>query len=261
MDESVGWLGVSVSGSVLIAAIVLARWAKLGNERSLAWSSLRAFVQLLVVAAALGLVISPDTPVIFAAVWAIAMAAMAGDNLARRSDGPPGLGWVAFFCLVVCAAGGLVPMFLSGALPFTGRSLVPLSGMLIGNSMNSSVLSARGMVRASLKERPQIEAMLALGFSGPEAIAPTVRRVVREALVPMVETTRTMGVIFLPGATVGMVLAGADALAAIQLQVSVVFLILATAIVSSLVIARWLAAKAITPDYRLVPLTDAHHNN
>ncbi|MCB9389662.1 MAG: ABC transporter permease [Acidimicrobiia bacterium] len=256
MDQAIGWLGVAVATAVLGVAIGIAWRAKLGNERTLVWSSLRAFVQLLLVAAALGLVISPDAPILLATAWSIAMAAMAGDNLARRAQGPPGLAWVAFGCLVGCATFALAPMFLSGALAFTGRSLVPLAGMMIGNSMNSSVLSARGMVRATHDERPQIEAMLALGFTGPEAIAPTVRRVVRDALVPLTETTRTMGVIFLPGATVGMVLAGADALAAIQLQVAVVFLILATAIVSSLVIARWLAAQAITPDYRLVPLVE-----
>jgi len=73
----------------------------------------------------------------------------------------------------------------------------------------------------------QIEAALALGASPRQSAADIIRRSVRLAMAPVVDSRKTMDIVFLPRAMTGMILAGADPLRAVRLQVVVVFMLLA----------------------------------
>jgi putative ABC transport system permease protein len=70
-------------------------------------------------------------------------------------------------------------------------------------------------------------------------------------MVPVIDSTKTMGIVFLPGAMTGMILAGADPLEAVRLQVIVMFMLLAaTALTASAV--TWLApGRLFTPQQQL----------
>jgi putative ABC transport system permease protein len=80
------------------------------------------------------------------------------------------------------------------------------------------------LVQDAGDRRPQIEAALALGASPRQCTASIIRRPVRLAMVPVIESTKTMGIVVLPGAMTGMLLDGADPLQAVRLQV-VVFML------------------------------------
>ena len=75
--------------------------------------------------------------------------------------------------------------------------------------------------------RPQIEAALALGASPRQCTAHNIRRSARIADAPVIDVAKTLGSVFLPGAMTGTILAGADPLQAVRLQVVVDFMLLA----------------------------------
>ncbi len=106
-------------------------------------------------------------------------------------------------------------------VPGTARYLVPLGGMVVGNFMNAASLTM-GRPRDDVAgQRPKVEAALALGATGRQAVAPILRTALQHALIPLIDATKATGIILLPGAMVGMIIAGADPLEAVRLQVVV----------------------------------------
>ena len=141
-----------------------------------------------------------------------------------------------------------------GMFPAEGRTIVPLAGMMIGNSMTASVLVGRRIVGELSDKRDEVEARLALGLSWPDASRPYVRSALRTALVPQIESTKAVGLVFLPGAMTGLVLAGVDAADAVSIQLAIMYLILGCVATNVVVIGLGLTRRLFTPDHRLVRL-------
>ena len=97
----------------------------------------------------------------------------------------------------------------------------------------------------------QIEAMLALGFDGPASTKRVVHDVARLALVPQIERTKVVGLIALPGAMTGLLLAGVDPIDAVLIQLVVMFLVLGAVALSVIIVTMAMTRKALTPDLRL----------
>ena len=72
----------------------------------------------------------------------------------------------------------------------------------------------------------RIEATLALGATSSQAVAPLVRRSLRSGMITLVDSTKTTGLIFFPGTMVGMLLAGADPVDAVRLQLILLYTLL-----------------------------------
>ena len=68
--------------------------------------------------------------------------------------------------------------------PFEGRTIVPLAGMIIGNALASTVVVCRRLLAEVADKRLEIEARLALGQAGPDALRPYTRGALRTALLP-----------------------------------------------------------------------------
>jgi putative ABC transport system permease protein len=103
-------------------------------------------------------------------------------------------------------------------------------------------------------KRPEVEARLALGQPWQDASRPYVRSAVRLALVPQIETTKALGIVFLPGAMTGLILAGVEPLDAVQVQLAIMFLILGAVATTVTVVGIGLTRRLFTPDHRLIRL-------
>jgi Uncharacterised protein family (UPF0014) len=95
---------------------------------------------------------------------------------------------------------------------------------------------------------------LARGQPSRQAATPYVRAALRAALTPQIETTKATGLVFLPGAMTGLILAGTAPLQAVLVQAVVMFLVLAATATTTVVIALGLIRRLFTPDHRLVYL-------
>ena len=93
--------------------------------------------------------------------------------------------------------------------------------------MNVGSVTAVRLVQGAGDRCAHIEAALALGASPRQCTASVTRRSVRLAMVPSINSTKTMPIVCLPGAMTGMILAGPDPLQAVRLQLVVVFMLLA----------------------------------
>jgi putative ABC transport system permease protein len=251
-NTDIGLVGVALSGLLVLVAIGLSLARRLGLEGSIAFAAIRAALQLLLVGVALGLVVKPDAPLIYSGLWVAAMIVYASVTLRRRAPEVPGalgLGMGAFSAATVVVLGVL---FGLGVFPANGRTIVPLAGMLIGNGLNATILAARRIVGEAADQRATIEGRLALGLSSRQAFQPHLRSALRTALIPQVETTKAVGIVFLPGAMVGLILAGVDPANAVKIQAAVMYLVLGSVAITTSVVALGLTSRLFTPDHRLI---------
>src|ERR671912_118439 len=93
----------------------------------------------------------------------------------------------------------------------------------------------------------EIEAALALGATSTQAMAPLVRRSLRSGMIPLVDSTKTTGLIFFPGTMVGMLLAGADPIDAVRLQLVLLYVLLGAVALSALVATLLAYRNFFTP--------------
>lgn len=254
MSADIGNVGLATSLVLVGVAVGVSLWRRLGLERSILWACARALGQLLAVGAALGLVIEDGRPLWWSWTWVVAMVGFAAWTTGRRAPEVPGatrLAAVAFAAATALSMGVLLGL---GIFPASGRTIVPLAGMVIGNSLAATALVGRRVVAELTDRRDEVEARLALGHAGRAAVHPYLRDAVRTALIPQVETTKATGVVFLPGAMVGLILAGTPPLEAVRVQAAVMFLVLGSVATTTSIVALGLARRLVTPDHRLVRL-------
>jgi len=254
VNGDIGFVGLALSGVMVAVAVAISVARRLGLERSILWACLRAVVQLLLVGAALHLVIDPDRPLVWSWMWVVAMIVFAAVTTARRAREVPDALVLALVAYAAATGAALAVVLGLGVFPTNGRTVVPLAGMVVGNSLSATVLVGRRVVAEFAEKRLEIEARLALGLSNGAAAAPYLRAAVRTALVPQIETTKATGIVFLPGAMVGLTLAGVEPIDAVKVQAAVMFLVLGSVATTTSVIAVGLVRRLFTADGRVVRL-------
>ena len=253
-DAAIGWGGLALSLILVGVAIGLSLWRGLRLEREMLWATARAIVQLLATGYILVVVIDDDAPVALAWAWVVVMVAVAAVTVRRRAPEVPGIVRLAFMATGASAALSLLVVFGLGIYPNAGRAIVPIAGMMIGNSIGSTVVAARRIIAELSDRRPEVEARLALGQPWQEASKPFVRTALRTALTSQIESTKAVGLVFLPGAMTGLILAGADPVDAVLVQAALMYLILGSVATNAVVVGLGLTRRLFTPDHRLVRL-------
>lgn len=79
----------------------------------------------------------------------------------------------------------------------------------------------------------------------------------RTALIPQIERTKAVGIVILPGAMTGLILAGVDPTDAVLIQLAVMYLILGSVATSVTIVGLGVRRRLFTDDHRLVPLAEA----
>jgi putative ABC transport system permease protein len=255
MDEAaIGWGGLALSFILVAVAVGLSMWQGLRLEREILWASARAITQLLAVGYLLVLVVDDDAPVIWAWLWVVAMVIFAAVTVRRRASEVPDILRLSALAIAASATVSLLVVFGLGVYPNVGRAVVPIAGMMIGNSIGSVVVAARRIVGELADRRPEVEARLALGQPWQQASKPFVRSALRTALTSQLESTKAVGLVFLPGAMTGLILAGVDPVDAVLVQAAIMYLILGCVATNVVVIGVGLTRQLFTPDHRLVRL-------
>lgn len=252
--SDIGWTGLALSGLLVAVAIALSLWRSLGLERTVAWAAARALVQLLAIGLLLDVLLRPHTSIAWAWLWVAAMLLIAADTARRRAREVPNLFLLALAAFAGSAVLTLGVLFGLGIFDLQVRTLIPLAGLMIGNSMAATVLVARRLFEELRDKRDEVEARLALGQSSSEAAHPYVRNALRTALIPQIETTKAVGLIALPGTMTGLILAGVDPIDAVRVQAAVMYLILGSVATTTSVVALGVQRALFTRDHRLVRL-------
>jgi putative ABC transport system permease protein len=252
MSGDIGWGGLAISLVLVAVAVALSFWRRLGLERSMLWAATRALVQLLLVGLALRFVLHAGRSLAWSWVWVLAMVVIAGETVRRRARDVPDVLPLALAAFGAAAVVSLGVLFGLGVFPLEARTLIPLAGLMIGNSMGAAVVVARRVFEELRDKRSEVEARLALGQPAPDAARPYVRSALRTALIPQIEATKAVGLVALPGAMTGLILAGVDPLDAVRVQAAVMYLVLGSVATTTAVVALGVSRRLFTHDHRLM---------
>ncbi len=228
---------------VLVAAAVTASYlGHLGVERNHLTASARAVVQLAVVS----LVI---TAVLGSVWWSLAFALLMFAVATVTSGGRIGVPRTQIVWVGAAIASGVVPVLAlilgSGVVPFNGAGVVPTAGIVIGGGMTAATLTGRRAYDEITGNFGSYEAGLALGLQSSEAAFEVIQPTAKEALTPGLDQTRTVGLVTLPGAFVGVLLGGGTPLEAGAAQIMVLIGLMAAQAITAAVLLRLIASARV----------------
>ncbi|MFF0499540.1 ABC transporter permease [Nocardia aobensis] len=211
-------VGLAVLCLVLVAAsAAVYRFAYLGSMLIVPGAAVRAIVQLSVVA----LVLAAALRHLWSSFLVLGvMFAAAVFTSARRARAGRSGAWLAA-ALAAGWAAVLPVMLVSGVVPLSGPAVVPVGGIILGGAMTATSLAARRALDAVHDRRGEIEAAMSLGFDDRHARLEIIRSTAADALLPGVDQTRTVGLVTLPGAFVGVLIASGSASRAAAVQILV----------------------------------------
>ena len=238
-----GWGGVAASLALVAVAVAIVYRQRLRLTRDLLAATARAAIQLAAVGAIL-LIVFAHTGLPGALAWVAAMVVIAGQVAGRRGAGLPHARRAAPIGGAVATAVTLAVLVLLGVISTQARVVVPVGGMIVAGAMQAAGLALHRILEDARRARPRIEARLCLGLPALEAFAPYRRSALRTALIPAIDATKVVGLISLPGAMTGLILAGVDPLTAIRYQIVVMYMLLAAATIAAAA-AGGLAGRAL----------------
>jgi putative ABC transport system permease protein len=225
-------------------------WQNVGLEVHMAVAVGRAFVQLLAIGFALELIFNRQNP-LWIGVILLIMMTVAGRTAGKRADNIPSATAIAMVSVAASTVLTLGSLLLLQVFAFEARFVLPIAGMIIGNAM-----IATGLCMARLRDeihacRQEIETALALGASSRQAVERQLRAALSTGMTPSIDSTKTVGLIALPGAMTGMILAGVTPLEAVQLQVVVMYMLIGATAFASLIATYLTFRQLFTPFHQL----------
>lgn len=237
------WGGVGVSLLLVTVASAVAYRQRLGLTKELLIAAARAALQL-VTAGALLRALFLRTGLLGAAGWITMMTIIAGQVAGRRGAGIPQARIIATGGVAASTGVTLATLLTGRVIAAETRVIVPVGGMIVSSAMLAAGGTLRRLNDEVRQSQPAIEARLSLGQSGRQALLPYRRSALRTALIPAIDSTKVVGLISLPGAMTGLILAGISPLTAIRYQIVVMYMQLAATALSALVTVR-LAEKSL----------------
>jgi putative ABC transport system permease protein len=241
-----------VAGSLALVAIAAAvsLWRRADVEQDLGLAVLRSFLQL----TAVGYVIQAifDTDSLWLVVGLLLVMVGFGSVTARsRARGVPRVLGPIVLALGAAAAVTLGLVLALGVFEAEPRYLVPVGGMVIGNSMTAAAVALNRLADEVRSQANRIEAVLALGATSRQAAAGLVTSSLRSGLIPLIDSTKTTGVVFFPGTMVGMLVAGAEPVDAVRLQLILLWTLLGAVAMAALVAVSLGYRGFFTPAHQL----------
>ncbi len=227
-------LGEVAATLVLVAlAVGVSVWRRTDLEGDIAIAVVRSFIQLTAIGYVIKVIFDEDN-LAFVLALIVVMVVFGAFTARQRARRVPHAFWPLLLALGLAGGTTLALVVALGIFEPEARFLVPVGGMVVGNSMTASATALNRLGDEMHDSAREIEATLALGATSTEAAMPIVRRSLRSGTINLIDSTKTMGLIFFPGTMVGMLLAGADPTDAVRLQLILVWTLLGSVSLAAL---------------------------
>ncbi|MDO5047689.1 MAG: iron export ABC transporter permease subunit FetB [Anaerococcus sp.] len=230
-----------LSSSLILVSLFFSYWQKLKLEKDLIIGVIRAVIQLLVVGFVLEYIFGLENP-IFTSLLLLFMIFNAALNASKRAKGMENVFAISFIAISISSIITLLILILSGVITYIPNQVIPVSGMIIGNSMVALGLTFKQLLSNFSDKREEVETKLALGGSILDSSIELIRDSIRTGMVPTIDSTKTLGIVSLPGMMTGLILAGSSPIEAVKYQIVVTFMLLSATSISSF-LAAFLAYK------------------
>lgn len=229
------FLTLSITLIFVAIPLLLSKTLRLGLEKDTIIATVRSIIQLLAVGYLLEFVFDAEN-FIYIFLMVTLMIVAATQNARKKGKTINGITWK--IALTLIAVEVLTQSILLGfqIVPATAQYIISISGMVIGNSMVLSILFLNRFTAEIEAHEDETELILSLGGTPKQAIHRQLISAIKASMIPTIESQKTMGLVQLPGMMSGQIIAGADPLQAVQFQLLILFLLLTTASVTSVLL-------------------------
>ena len=213
----------------------------LGLGKEIIVSIIRAIIQLIVIGYILDTIFGIEN-LAFTIILVIIIIFNAAINTKNRGGQIKNVTVISFISIAIGTLITILVLVLSGSIKFTPNEIIPVAGMIVSNSMVAIGLSYRNLNTSFKNRRAEVEVKLSLGADIKESSKDIIRESIKLAIIPTIDSAKTLGIVSLPGMMTGLILGGVPPMEAIKFQIMVTFMILSSASISTL-IATYLCYK------------------
>ncbi len=203
---------------------------KLEKEKDIMQASVKMTVQLLAIGYVLVFLLEVINPII-GSMYIFVMLFFATKTFKKRisnSDysklSSSAIKALILGSLVVLAY--FILMIVSPEQIFDPQYIIPVYGMILGNSLTTITLAYNDLVKNLETERPYIETLTNLGIEPKVTLRKVLNSTFKVAITPVLTALLAMGLVSLPGAMTGQILSGVSPLIAVKYQIAIMFAIL-----------------------------------
>ncbi|PKN74425.1 MAG: hypothetical protein CVU49_08300 [Candidatus Cloacimonetes bacterium HGW-Cloacimonetes-2] len=220
----ISYLGLGLSFLLLLFPILIFSQLKLKLTGQLFNSFLRMVIQLAVIGLVLQFVFN-QVNLWLTLLWMLIMITNAVFTLRsrlkfqRRILTPILIMALSFTSLIVMP--WIIILVIKPDPLYSPMFLIPIYGMVLGNSMNSCALALERFETGLSDNWKAYLTRLSLGASLWEAVLPSFKRAMQTSLMPQLLTIASIGVVSLPGMMTGQILGGSSPLVAIKYQMMI----------------------------------------
>jgi putative ABC transport system permease protein len=245
---------LALSLALVLITGLISTLLQLGLLKPLLWGTVRAFVQLTLIGYVLTYIFKINNLYVILPIILL-MSFVASREAARRNKKVP-YNTMLFSFLSLTASTFIVGLIVVGLIIspqpwYSARVMIPIFGMILGNSMNAIALSLDRMYAEIHSHVDQIEQLLCLGASPWEACREYLRRALQAGMMPTINSLMVVGLVSLPGMMTGQILAGMNPQDAVRYQFVVLIMIAAAVAIGCLCIIGFSYRKMFTEDMAL----------
>lgn len=234
-------ISLIIASVLILIPIFISHKQNLGLEKEIVVSMVRAIIQLIIVGYILDTIFGMKNPIV-TIILVLIMIFNAAINTKNRGGDIRNVITVSFVSMLVGTLITMSVLVLSGAIEFTANEVIPIAGMVVSNAMVAIGLSYRNLNTSFKNRRAEVEVKLSLGADINESSKDIICESIKVAIIPTIDSAKTLGIVSLPGMMTGLILGGASPIEAIKFQIMVTFMILSSASIATL-IATYLCYK------------------
>lgn len=245
---------MAIATGMVAIAISLSAWQKLAIAKNLLIATFRSIIQLIVVGFLLDAVFEIKQPVVILFIIFLMSLMAAREAKNRVREKVPYVLPIMWISVIVGTLAILAYTTFLVVQPDTWYSpqyLIPLAGMILGNSMNGAAIAAERFTQDLVKRSREIETYLCLGATPQQAIANYQSDAIRAAMIPTINVMMVAGVVSLPGMMTGQILGGVSPLLAVRYQLVILFAITTANLITALILTNLVSRQFFTPAQQL----------
>jgi putative ABC transport system permease protein len=221
-----------IASLLVVISLGFTYFQKLKLEKEIIIGALRAVIQLVIVGYLLNYIFGLKNP-LFTSFLLLFMTFNAAYNANKRGKNLKH-GLLISFCSI--AVGTIITisiLIFSGAIKYEPYQVIPVSGMVISNSMVALGLCYKQISSDFINKRQEVETKLSLGAEILPSSIEIIRDSIKTGMLPTIDSAKTLGIVALPGMMTGLILAGTSPVLAVKYQIMVTFMLLSTTSISS----------------------------
>lgn len=222
---------VGISIIIVIVAILIATYLKLGISREISIVSVRVFFQLLIMGYVLVYILQSEHILIVTLVL-VGMALYGAFTSSKREKSIPQAFRISFISIFLGIFFTLGIVLAFGVIQIKAQYIIPIASMIIGSCMNATSLLMNRLKSEIRAQKQQIEAALCLGASSKQASELSLKTAIRASLIPSINRAATVGIVTLPGSMSGMIFAGISPIAAVKYQMLIEYVAIGSVAIS-----------------------------